>query len=61
VYPTEVNRFTTCIHFCFLHIIVLDVNLLKILLTFVVVVNRFANVALVNQKYFLKCLPQAEL
>jgi hypothetical protein len=40
--------------------VVLDVNLLKIILTSFFIVNPFANVALVKQKYFFKCFPQAE-
>jgi hypothetical protein len=49
------------VHFYFLHIIVLDVNLLKRVLTsfFFFFVNRFAYVALVNQKYFFKCFRRA--
>jgi hypothetical protein len=46
--------------FCFPHITVLDANLLKLSLTSFVV-NRFANVPLVNQRYFSKCFPQAEV
>jgi hypothetical protein len=60
VYSTEINWFTKCT-FLFPPYNVLDVNLLKITLTSFFLVNRFAYVALVNQKHFFKCLPQAEL
>jgi hypothetical protein len=57
----EVNRFTKCTFFL-PHIIVLDVNLLKIILTSIFfAVNCFAYVALVNQKHFFKRFPEVEL
>jgi hypothetical protein len=41
--------------------IVFDVNLLKIILTSFFIVNHFANVALVKQKYFFKCIEPCRL
>jgi hypothetical protein len=54
VYSTEVNGFSKCTF-----LFVLDVNLLKIVLT--TVVNSFANVAPVKHKYFFKRFPHADV
>jgi hypothetical protein len=49
-------------HFCFPRIILLDANLLKDNPNkFIFAVNRFANVALVTQKYLFKCFPYEEV
>jgi hypothetical protein len=62
VYSTEVNRFTKCTSiYLFISYHCLDANLLKIIRTSLLFVNRFANVTLVCQKYFFKNFPHTEV